>query len=93
MIITRFFFFLISDLSTKVVATIDDYKRADRSKSTGNRERFSDYLVRKGVLSETMMKQLQNEFLGESTDSHNEYNIDNRHKPSTSSTKRNKRRK
>lgn len=27
--------------------------------------RLSEYLVRKGVLSETMLKQLQSEFLGE----------------------------
>lgn len=66
--------------SARVVATIDDYKNTIRSE-LGERERFSDYLVRKGVLSTTMLKQLQNEFLGESktTHSHSEYEIGSRH--------------
>lgn len=46
---------------TKAVASIEEYNRTDE-----NKERFSDYLIRKGVLSPKMLHQLQTEFMEKS---------------------------
>lgn len=67
---------LFSDNITKVVASIDDYNQSKSSES-GKKERLSNYLLRKGVLSPKMLEQLQSEFLvpqntePKSTSSHN----------------------
>lgn len=54
-------FFFIFSVRKLVVAEAETYQE----KRTDAKERFSDYLIRKGVLSQKMMQQLQNEFLGQ----------------------------
>lgn len=61
--------------------------RLNRS-DMGEKERFSEYLIRKGVLSPKMIQQLQSEFLGEPNDSSNEQ-VDDKSK----SVRRTKKRK
>lgn len=76
------------------MASIEEYNRTEE-----NKERFSDYLIRKGVLSPRMLHQLQTEFMEKSSStsefntntdgSRDRYETNNQHKL----TKRTKKRK
>lgn len=81
--------FTFSD-QTKVVTTDEEIERTHKLDSN-ERERFSEYLIRKGVLSSKMMQQLQNEFLGESSQSTEPKEFEMKSKRKTNKRKTQKR--
>lgn len=81
--------FTFSD-QTKVVTTDEEIERTHKLDPNGT-ERFSQYLIRKGVLSSKMLQQLQNEFLGESNQSTKPSDIDPNSKRKTNKRKTQKR--
>lgn len=77
---------IFSEHVTKVVANDEEYEQAHKL-DLNEKERFSEYLIRKGVLSPKMLQQLHHEFLGKTdqpTEQSNDFD-------STSKRKINKR--
>lgn len=80
-----------TDQEIKAVASIEEYNNAERL-DTDNKERFSDYLIRKGVLSPKMLHRLQIEFL-EGPSSDGSFSSNNSNSNVTSQRKSKKRSK
>lgn len=67
---------------------VGEPNQLNRSESIGEKERFSEYLIRKGVLSPKMIQQLQSEFSREPKNSFDQTIVDSKPKSNRRTKKR-----